>query len=154
MHLCRLSTRRAVPVAVPWMCSAKPVKLLHQSRVLQTDQVRFFSSTATAIDHSATQASDAEATQDTDGTTEIDKTKQKDSDLVPGKPYRNIDTTVKALQHMTDEDLMAPDKQMVAADMKDLILEARDKIKPVIQAMPEEELRSLIMTLEEAKKDH
>jgi len=43
---------------------------------------------------------------------------------------------------------------MVAADMKDLILEARDKIKPVIQAMPEEELRSLIMTLDEAKKDH
>lgn len=69
-----------------------------------------YSSTATAIDHSATQASEADATQDTDGTTEIDKSKQKDSDLVPGKPYRNIDTTVKALQHMSDEDLMAPDK--------------------------------------------
>ena len=37
--------------------------------------------------------------------------------------------------------------------MKDLILEARDKIKPVVQAMPEEELKALILTLEEAKKD-
>lgn len=69
------------------------------------------------------------------------------------KPYRNIDTRVKHLQHMTSEDLAAPDKQMVASEMKDLILEARDKIKPVVKAMPEEELRELILTLEEAKKD-
>jgi len=54
---------------------------------------------------------------------------------------------------MTSEDLAAPDKQMVASEMKDLILEARDKIKPVVQAMPEEELKALILTLEEAKKD-
>ena len=154
MHLCRLSARGAAPVALPWMCSAKPVRLLYPTRVIQTSQARQFSSTETAIDHSAAQASEAESTQDSDGSTEIDKAKQKESELVPGKPYRNIDTTVKALQHMTDEDLSAPDKQMVAADMKDLILEARDKIKPVIQAMPEEELRSLIMTLDEAKKDH
>lgn len=33
---------------------------------------------------------------------------------------------------MTDEDLSAPDSQMVASEMKDLILEARDKIKPVV----------------------
>ena len=54
---------------------------------------------------------------------------------------------------MTNEDLYAPDKQMVASEMKDLILEARDKIKPVVQAMPEEELREMIMTLEDAKED-
>ena len=80
-------------------------------------------------------------------------TKDEKSDLVPGKPYRNINTTPKALQHMTNEDLTAPDKQMIASEMKDLILEARDKIKPVVQAMPESELREIIMTLEEAKKD-
>ena len=55
---------------------------------------------------------------------------------------------------MTSEDLAAPDKQMLASEMKDLILEARDKIKPVVQTIPEDELRELIMTLEEAKKDN
>ena len=54
---------------------------------------------------------------------------------------------------MTSEDLMEPDKQMVAADMKDLILEARDKIKPVVHAMPESELKEILITLEEAKED-
>ena len=43
---------------------------------------------------------------------------------------------------------------MIASEIKDLILEARDKIKPVVKAMPEEELRDLILTLEEAKKDN
>ena len=42
---------------------------------------------------------------------------------------------------------------MLASEMKDLIAEARDKIKPVVQAMPEEELKELLMTLEEAKED-
>lgn len=70
------------------------------------------------------------------------------------KPYRNIDTTVRHLQHMTNEDLEVADPQMVASEMKDLILEARDKIKPVIQTMPEEELRGLIKTLDDVKKDH
>ena len=37
--------------------------------------------------------------------------------------------------------------------MKELIKEARAKIKPVIQAMPEEELRSLIKDIEEVKND-
>ena len=55
---------------------------------------------------------------------------------------------------MTSEDLSAPDPMMVRSTMNDLIAEARDKIKPVVQAMPEDELRGLIMTLEEAKKDH
>lgn len=55
---------------------------------------------------------------------------------------------------MTNEDLEVADPQMVASEMKDLILEARDKIKPVIQTMPEEELRGLIKTLDDVKKDH
>lgn len=76
------------------------------------------------------------------------------NDLVPGKTYRNVDTSVKHLQHMTSEDLAAPDSQMVASQMKDLIAEARDKIKPVIKTMPDEELKELIMTLEEAKQDN
>ena len=55
---------------------------------------------------------------------------------------------------MTNEDLMKPDKQMIASEMKDLILEARDKIKPVVKAMPDEELKELINTLEEVKKEN
>ena len=52
---------------------------------------------------------------------------------------------------MTNEDLAKPDKEMIASEMKDLILEARDKIKPVVKAMPDDELRELISTLEEVK---
>ena len=55
------------------------------------------------------------------------------------------------MQHMTSEDLAKPDAQMVASEMKDLILEARDKIKPVIQTIPDDELRDLIKTLDEVK---
>lgn len=55
---------------------------------------------------------------------------------------------------MTNEDLSKPDSQMIASEMKDLILEARDKIKPVVKAMPDSELRALIMTLEEAKENN
>ena len=54
---------------------------------------------------------------------------------------------------MTDEDLAKPDKEMIASEMKDLILEARDKIKPVVKAMPDEELREIIKTLEEVKQE-
>ena len=43
---------------------------------------------------------------------------------------------------------------MLASEMKDLILEARDKIKPVIQTIPAEELNALVLTLDEAKKDN
>ena len=43
---------------------------------------------------------------------------------------------------------------MIASEMKDLILEARDKIKPVVKAMSDAELKELIMTLEEAKEDN
>jgi len=41
---------------------------------------------------------------------------------------------------------------MIASEMKDLILEARDKIKPVVKAMPDHELKELINTLEEVKQ--
>ena len=52
---------------------------------------------------------------------------------------------------MTAEEITKPDAMMIASEMKDLILEARDKIKPVVRTMPDEELKSLILTLEEAK---
>lgn len=66
--------------------------------------------------------------------------------------YRNIDTRVKHLQHRTDADLVM-DKELMASDMHDLILEARSKIKPVIHAMSKEELDRLLMSLEKAKQN-
>ena len=116
------------------------MKLLHQYPT--TAAVRLFSTTGAVTD----------PVQEDGSQKEVDSTITEDkSNLVPGKPYRNIDTSVKHLQHMTSEDLAAPDQMMVASEMKDLILEAKDKIKPVVQAMPEAELREIIMTLEEAK---
>jgi hypothetical protein len=38
--------------------------------------------------------------------------------------------------------------------MKELIAEARAKIKPVIHAMSKEELNSLLISLEDAKKNN
>lgn len=38
--------------------------------------------------------------------------------------------------------------------MKELIAEARSKIKPVIHAMSKEELNSLLISLEESKQDN
>ena len=116
---------------------------------------RFFSTTegGTVADSAAVKENKS-ATEDGKENSEIDKSAAEDkSDLVPGKPYRNINTHVKHLQHMTSEDLAAPDPQMVASTMKDLILEAKDKIRPVVKAMPEEELKEILMTLEEAKQD-
>ena len=66
--------------------------------------------------------------------------------------YRDVDTRVKALQHLTDNDLK--EVQLSASDMKELIAEARSKIQPVIHAMSKEELNSLLMSLEEAKKNN
>ena len=40
--------------------------------------------------------------------------------------YRDVDTRVKALQHLTDNDLK--EVQLSASDMKELITEARSKI--------------------------
>jgi len=42
---------------------------------------------------------------------------------------------------------------MMKSTMTDLILEAKDKIRPVVKAMPDEELKEIIMSLEDAKKD-
>ena len=66
--------------------------------------------------------------------------------------YRNIDTTVKHLQHRTDADLQVPDKEIIEAEMQELIKEARAKIKPVIKAMSDEEVKSICKSLDEMKK--
>ena len=66
--------------------------------------------------------------------------------------YRNVDTRVKSLQHLTDADIR--DAPLSAADMEELIKEARAKIKPVIHAMSKEELNSLLISLEEAKQNN
>ena len=68
--------------------------------------------------------------------------------------YREVNNRPKHLLHMSNADLQAADPELVASEMKELIKEARAKIKPVIKAMSDEELDSMIMTLEEAKKDN
>ena len=67
--------------------------------------------------------------------------------------YKQVDNRPKHLLHMTNEDFQAPDPELVSSEMKELIKEARAKIKPVLKAMSDEELDSIIITLEEAKKD-
>ena len=53
----------------------------------------------------------------------IKKTEEREVD----KPtYRDVDTRVKSLQHLTDNDLK--EVQLSASDMKELITEARSKI--------------------------
>ena len=54
---------------------------------------------------------------------------------------------------MTNEDFLRPDPELVQSEMAELIKEAREKIKPVIKAMSDEELNSILKTLEEAKAD-
>ena len=53
----------------------------------------------------------------------IKKTEEREVDK---PPYRDVDTRVKALQHLTDNDLK--EVQLSASDMKELITEARSKI--------------------------
>jgi len=53
----------------------------------------------------------------------IKKTEERE---VEKKTYRDVDTRVKALQHLTDNDLK--EVQLSASDMKELITEARSKI--------------------------
>lgn len=55
--------------------------------------------------------------------------------------------------HMTAEDFLEPSKEQAAADLKDLILEARDKIKPVLKIMSDEELKSIVKSIEDVKGD-
>ena len=45
---------------------------------------------------------------------------------------RGIDTRPKHLLHRKAEDLVAPDNALIELEMKELIEEARAKIKPVI----------------------
>lgn len=78
--------------------------------------------------------------------------KQAEDKEIEKPTYRNVDTRVKSLQHLTDADLK--DNQLSADDMKELIAEARAKIKPVIHAMSKEELNSLLISLEDAKKNN
>jgi hypothetical protein len=65
--------------------------------------------------------------------------------------FRNIDTTPKHLLHMTVEDLAKPDAEMMKSEMAELIKEARSKIKPVLKAMSDAELKSLIKTVKEVE---
>lgn len=54
---------------------------------------------------------------------------------------------------MTEADLAKPDDMTVQTEISLLIEEARSKIKPVIKAMSDEELKSLIKSIEEVKGD-
>ncbi len=54
---------------------------------------------------------------------------------------------------MTAEDLLNPDPEIMKADMIELIKEARSKIKPVLKAMTDAELKSLIKSVEDVKGD-
>lgn len=65
--------------------------------------------------------------------------------------FRNIDTTPKHLLHMKTEDLAKPDTEMIKSEMAELIKEARSKIKPVLKAMSDAELKSLIKTVKEVE---
>lgn len=67
--------------------------------------------------------------------------------------FRVIDTTPKHLLHMTSEDLLDPDPEIKKEEMIELIKEAKSKIRPVIKAMKDEELRSLIKSVEEVEGD-
>lgn len=52
---------------------------------------------------------------------------------------------------MTAEDLVKPDVEMIQSEMAELIKEARSKIKPVLKAMTDVELKSLIKTVKEVE---
>ena len=51
---------------------------------------------------------------------------------VPKEEFRNVDNTPKHLLHMTDEDFMPKTQEELADDLKELIKEAKSKIKPVL----------------------
>ena len=52
---------------------------------------------------------------------------------------------------MSAEDLVKPDVEMIQSEMAELIKEARSKIKPVLKAMTDAELKSLIKTVKEVE---
>lgn len=83
-------------------------------------------------------------------TTEMAVRAQEESEMI--KPtWRNVDTSVKSLLHRKDAELLVPSRDILEADMVELIKEARSKIKPVINAMSKEELNKLVISLEDAK---
>lgn len=47
---------------------------------------------------------------------------------------------------MTQADLEKPDAEIMKADLEELIKEARAKIKPVVKAMTDAELKSIVKT--------
>lgn len=76
---------------------------------------------------------------------------KEESELI--KPtWKNVDTKPKALQHMTDADLLAPEQDVLELELPALIAEARSKIRPVIEVMTKEEIDALVISLEEAKQ--
>ena len=77
-------------------CSNRPI----------LSSLRWFS---TATSDAFVPAPDSQTTEQKQSSEVETSTEDKKSDLVPGKSYRNIDTRVKHLQHMTSEDLAAPD---------------------------------------------
>ncbi len=77
--------------------------------------------------------------------------KSEENTDVAKPAFRNIDTTPKHLLHMSAEDLVKPDVEMIQSEMAELIKEARSKIKPVLKAMTDAELKSLIKTVKEVE---
>lgn len=53
---------------------------------------------------------------------------------VPKEEFRNVDNTPKHLLHMKDEDFMPKTQEELADDLKELIKEAKSKIKPVLMS--------------------
>lgn len=54
---------------------------------------------------------------------------------------------------MTAEDFAKPDRELMKHELDELIKEAREKIKPVFQILSDQELKSLIKSVEEVKGD-
>jgi hypothetical protein len=77
--------------------------------------------------------------------------KSEENTDVAKPAFRNIDTMPKHLLHMSAEDLVKPDVEMIQSEMAELIKEARSKIKPVLKAMTDAELKSLIKTVKEVE---
>ena len=54
---------------------------------------------------------------------------------------------------MTAEDFNKPDRELMKSELDELIKEARAKILPVFQILSDDELKSLIKSVEEVKGD-
>jgi hypothetical protein len=70
------------------------------------------------------------------------------------QPFKGVNTNVKHLQHLTSDELNAPqDKELMAKEWNLLLEEARAKIKPVLKVMSDEELDSLCADINDLRKD-